>query len=45
MPVRGAAIAQTNDLGQFRIYGLPPGDYYVSGTLRGGAEMDDDGAR
>ena len=23
-------IAQTNDLGQFRIYGLPPGDYYVS---------------
>jgi protocatechuate 3,4-dioxygenase beta subunit len=30
-------IAQTNDLGQFRIYGLPPGDYYVSATLRGGA--------
>ena len=28
-------IAQTNDLGQFRIYGLPPGDYYVSATLRG----------
>jgi protocatechuate 3,4-dioxygenase beta subunit len=25
---------QTNDLGQFRIYGLPPGDYYVSATLR-----------
>jgi hypothetical protein len=24
----------TNDLGQFRIYGLPPGDYYVSATLR-----------
>ena len=23
-------VAQTNDLGQFRIYGLPPGDYYVS---------------
>lgn len=28
--------AMTNDLGQFRIYGLSPGDYYVSGTFRGG---------
>ena len=26
--------AQTNDLGQFRIYGLPPGEYYVSASLR-----------
>src|SRR5262249_16632998 len=26
--------AQTNDLGQFRLYGLPPGDYFVSATLR-----------
>jgi hypothetical protein len=26
--------ATTNDLGQFRIYGLPPGEYYVSATLR-----------
>ena len=25
--------AMTNDLGQFRIYGLPPGDYFVSATL------------
>ena len=24
----------TNDLGQFRIYGLPPGEYYVTATLR-----------
>jgi protocatechuate 3,4-dioxygenase beta subunit len=24
----------TNDLGQFRIYGLPPGEYYVSASLR-----------
>jgi protocatechuate 3,4-dioxygenase beta subunit len=24
----------TNDLGQFRLYGLPPGEYYVSATLR-----------
>ncbi len=31
-------IAQTNDLGQFRLYGLPPGEYFVSATLRG-AEM------
>ena len=29
--------AMTNDLGQFRIYGLSPGDYYVSGTFRGDA--------
>src|SRR5262249_36323436 len=26
--------AQTNDLGQFRIYGLPPGEYYVSANFR-----------
>ena len=33
-------IAQTNDLGQFRLYGLPPGDYYVSATMRNsGAEF------
>jgi Carboxypeptidase regulatory-like domain len=25
---------QTNDLGQFRLYGLPPGEYYVSATLQ-----------
>ena len=35
-------VAQTNDLGQYRIYGLPPGDYYVSATIRsGGLEMMD----
>jgi hypothetical protein len=34
-------VAQTNDLGQFRIYGLPPGDYYVSATMRGALEMMD----
>ncbi len=27
--------SQTNDLGQYRIFGLPPGDYYVSATYRG----------
>jgi len=31
--------AQTNDLGQFRIYGLSPGDYYVSATFRGADMM------
>ncbi|MCA1563019.1 MAG: carboxypeptidase-like regulatory domain-containing protein [Acidobacteria bacterium] len=31
----GGRIAQTNDLGQFRMYGLPPGEYYVTATLRG----------
>lgn len=30
--------ATTNDLGQYRIYGLPPGDYFVSATLRGGVQ-------
>jgi hypothetical protein len=30
----GGRQAQTNDLGQFRLYGLPPGEYYVSATLR-----------
>jgi protocatechuate 3,4-dioxygenase beta subunit len=31
--------ATTNDLGQYRLYGLPPGEYYVSATLRGTQEM------
>lgn len=30
--------ATTNDLGQYRIYGLPPGDYFVSATLRDAQE-------
>lgn len=37
--------SQSNDIGQFRIYGLPPGSYYVSATLRAmgafGAESDE----
>jgi hypothetical protein len=32
--VPSGRTAQTNDLGQFRIYGLSPGEYYVSATLR-----------
>jgi protocatechuate 3,4-dioxygenase beta subunit len=31
--------ATTNDLGQYRIYGLPPGEYFVSATLRGAQEL------
>ncbi len=31
--------ATTNDLGQFRIYGLAPGDYFVSATMRGGGDF------
>lgn len=31
--------AQTNDLGQFRMYGLPPGEYYVSASLRNSDTM------
>ena len=26
--------AQTNDIGEYRLFGLPPGQYYVSATLR-----------
>jgi hypothetical protein len=29
-------MAQTNDLGQFRLHGLPPGEYVVSSIYRGG---------
>ncbi len=31
--------ATTNDLGQYRVYGLPPGEYFVTATLRGAPEM------
>jgi hypothetical protein len=34
--VPAGRFAQTDDGGHFRIYGLPPGDYYLSGTLRQG---------
>lgn len=29
----------TDDLGQFRLHGLPPGEYYVSATVRNGMEF------
>jgi protocatechuate 3,4-dioxygenase beta subunit len=35
--VPAGRYAQTDDGGHFRIYGLPPGDYYLSATLRQGA--------
>jgi hypothetical protein len=33
-PVPAGRSSQTNDLGQFRVWGLPPGEYLVSATLR-----------
>ena len=31
--------AMTNDIGEFRLFGLPPGDYYISATARDLAAM------
>jgi protocatechuate 3,4-dioxygenase beta subunit len=33
--------ATTNDLGQFRLYGLPPGEYFVSASLHNIASLMD----
>jgi hypothetical protein len=43
MPAPGAnARDTTDDQGQFRLFGLPPGEYYISATLRsGGPEVTD----
>lgn len=42
MPAGQNARDTTDDQGHFRLFGLPPGDYYVSATLRtGGAEVTD----
>jgi hypothetical protein len=30
----GAGVGTTNDIGEYRIYGLTPGQYFVSATLR-----------
>jgi hypothetical protein len=32
-------MSMTNDIGEYRIFGLPPGQYYVSATMRGGMMM------
>jgi hypothetical protein len=37
--VPAGRMSQTNDLGHYRMYGLPPGDYYVSATLRNAESM------
>lgn len=37
--VPAGRMSQTNDLGQYRMYGLPPGDYFVSATLRNAETM------
>jgi len=29
-------MSTTNDIGEFRVFGLPPGQYYLSATLRSG---------
>ena len=34
--VPAGRFSQTDDLGQFRLYGLPPGEYYLGATLRSG---------
>ena len=43
MPAAGASSRDTtDDQGQYRLFGLPPGEYYVSATLRtGGGEVTD----
>src|SRR6185436_3255897 len=33
-------MSMTNDIGEYRIFGLAPGQYYVSATLRGGMMMN-----
>jgi hypothetical protein len=48
MPAPGAnANDQTDDQGRYRLFGLPPGEYYVSAILRAGGRelMDSSGER
>jgi hypothetical protein len=37
VPAGQNARDTTDDQGHYRLFGLPPGDYYVTATLRGGA--------
>ena len=37
--LRPAGADQTDDRGQYRVFGLPPGDYYVSATTTGLGEL------
>ena len=42
MPASGASARDTtDDQGHYRLFGLPPGEYYVSAMLRSGAEVTD----
>ena len=38
-------FGMTDDMGHFRMYGLAPGDYYISATLRAVAEWDSTSAQ
>jgi 5-hydroxyisourate hydrolase-like protein (transthyretin family) len=40
-PVRAA---QTNDIGEYRLFALPPGQYVISATFRGGLNFINDAA-
>jgi carboxypeptidase family protein len=35
-PVNAGRFATTNDIGEFRLFGIPPGQYFLSATYRGG---------
>jgi hypothetical protein len=37
--VPAGRTSMTNDIGEFRLYGLPPGQYLISATLRSGTMM------
>ncbi len=41
VPVR---TAQTNDIGEYRLFALPPGQYVISATFRGGINFLNDAA-
>lgn len=41
--VNAGRPVQTNDLGQYRLFGLPPGEYFISANLRGEMMMFDMG--
>jgi protocatechuate 3,4-dioxygenase beta subunit len=34
-------IAQTNDIGEYRVFGIPPGQYFISATLRLGGGINE----
>jgi protocatechuate 3,4-dioxygenase beta subunit len=40
-PMPAGRSAQTNDIGEFRVFGLPPGDYLLTAMLRGASMVND----